>query len=187
MNAMLRRAVVMLLMTSSLLVAAEWNHRLDLDRVLKDPQAFDSLVIAYTSYENKSSLYIFGNGKIVSQPTSATTELVPTCTADLTEEQVRGIVQLLIDKHFFDLPEKNFIVLDTTPDDAWKEVKLHTIRVTDDEGVAGRSFGTGDYNAEKQSMPSDFADIRDALIQLRDSSFPKGRTKPCHFETQIKK
>ena len=183
---MLRQAIAVLLLVSCAFPASGQQRRLDLKRLLSRPEALNSLVIAYTSYENSCSLYVFGNGKAIIQPTVATVELVQTCKADLTEDRLRALVQLFIDKHFFDLPERDFMMLDASEDD-WAQVQLQTIRLTDDEGTASRTFGTGTYNGVKETMPSNFADIRTALIQLRDSAFPKGPTNSCPFETQIKK
>ena len=184
---MLRKIAAVLLLTSCLFSAdSHWKKRLDLERLLNDPQAMQSLVIAYTSYDNKLSLFIFGNGKIITQPTTANTDLVPTCSADITDEQVRSLVQLLIKKRFFDLPEREFMLLNASIDD-WNKLELHTIRVADDEGVASRSFGTGWYKSERLSLPPDFADVRDALVQLRLSALPDANNKSCKFESQIQK
>ena len=183
---MLRKVVAFLLLTSSLCAESHWKKRLDLERLLNDPQAMQSLMIAYVSYDNKLSLFVFGNGRVVTQPTTATTDLVPTCSADISDEQIRSLVQLLIKKRFFDLPQEDFIMLNASVND-WAKIQVQTIRVMDDEGIASRSFGAGYYNGQKQSLPSDFSDIRVALEELRQTAFPKGRSTPCTFETQIKK
>lgn len=185
---MARRTIAVLLMSTVLFAATnDWKQRLNLERLLQDPDALNALVIAYTSFDNKLALFIFGNGKIVTQPTVATTELVPTCTADISDQQVRTLVQLFIAKRFFDLPRKDFIMLNASQDD-WALLHLHSISITDDEGTAGRTFGTGYFNGEKQALPENFAALRDALLQLRNSAF-QGRdpNKPCRFEPRIKK
>ncbi len=185
---MARRVVAILLMSTVLSAATnDWKERLNLERLLQDTQALDSLLIAYTSFDNKLSLYIFGNGKVVTQPTVASTELVPTCTADISDQQVRALIQQFVDKRFFDLPRKDFIMLDASQDD-WASLHLHNISITDVEGTAGRTFGTGYFNGEKQVLPENFVALRNALIQLRDSAF-QGRdpNKPCRFEPKIRR
>ena len=108
---------------------------------------------------------------------------IPTCREKVSLEKVKDLVRLIIQKHFFDLPEKLFISVSAAQGE--EELKLRTIAIDDGTGKTSRSFGAGKWAGKDESILPDFASIEEQLKQLRDSAFPPGE-KTCHFAPIIK-
>jgi hypothetical protein len=84
-----------------------------LDRLLSDPAALDKLVIIYRP-TYRQTLFVFGMGKVVLQtyppsffPRDAA--LLPTCTANKSQSDVRDVIRTMIRAHFFELPQKSYV------------------------------------------------------------------------------
>jgi hypothetical protein len=54
---------------------------------------------------------------------------IPTCRARITQDAVRDLVRLIIQRHFFDLPERKFLFLYAPPSN--DDLELHTIAIDD--------------------------------------------------------
>ena len=164
-------------------------HRLDLQRLLSEPNSLEQTVITYNAADQNGVMFVFGDGKVITQPKPSllNNNMVVTCSARIQQEDVRELIRLMIEKKFFDLPERNYLVLYAAmEDDPFEAMKLHTIRIKSDEGAAQRSFGTGKYGAEQLSIPDDFAVIERKLIQLRDQAYEAVKGKPCRFAPPVK-
>jgi len=108
---------------------------------------------------------------------------VPTCRDKVSPDKVKNLVRLIIQKHFFDLPEKHFFFVYAAQ--GKEELELHTIAIDDGVGKAVRTFGIGVYAGKEESIPPDFSTIEKELKQLKDSAFPPSE-KTCHFAPAIK-
>ena len=102
--------------------------------------ALQKLKILYEppSPESYQAFFVYGDGSLVWQaypkrPMSLTA--VPTCRSKVSSEQIKSLVQLLIHRHFLDLPEKRFIFVLAAQ--GKEELELHTIAI--DDGVGRRS------------------------------------------------
>jgi hypothetical protein len=129
--------------------SSEWHERIKLDRLLSDPAALDKLVIIYRP-TYPQTLFVFGTGKVVLQtyPPSffpQDTALLPTCTANKNQSDVRDVIRTMIRAHFFELPQKSYV--DTGDENNQiefeKEVKDHSIVVDDGASRAYRDFAEG--------------------------------------------
>src|SRR5205814_4316507 len=107
----------------------------------------------------------------------------PTCRAKVGQEVVKDLVRLIIQRHFFELTEKQFIFIYAAQSD--EQLELHTIVINDGLGKTSRTFGVGKYAAKEEKIPPDFSAIEDELKRLKDSAFPPDG-KPCHFAPAIK-
>jgi hypothetical protein len=92
-------------------------------------------------------------------------------------------VQLITQKRFFALPERQFIVMNGPLTN--EELEMHTIGISDGLAKARRSFGIGKFAGKKEVIPPEFATIEEELKQIRDSAFPP-HGKDCHFAPPIK-
>ena len=92
-------------------------------------------------------------------------------------------MRLLIEKHFFDLPEKTFMFLYAS-DEPEELVHIHSIVVDTQEERAARSFATGTYTNQVRSIPPEFAAIEAALQRIRDDAFPP--LKPCRMAPPVR-
>jgi len=108
---------------------------------------------------------------------------IPTCRAKVGQDVVKNLVQLIIQRHFFELPEKHFIFLYATQGN--EELELHTITVADGLAKTSRTFGVGKFAGKEEKIPPDFSAIEDELKRLKNSAFPPDG-KPCHFAPAIK-
>jgi len=168
-------------------LAVQWRDRIDLTRFLDDPTLLPRLNISYGYPERPGqTFFIRGNGSLVLQqrPLQPGTwnSLVPTCTAHIEGDTFKKLVKLLVDRHFFDLPQKRFIFL-WASDDPEKQVHIHTINVYTRDVMAARSFATGTYGNEVQSIPEDFAAIESEIQRIRDDAF--SQSKPCRLAAPL--
>jgi hypothetical protein len=159
-----------------------------LEPLPRDPAALQKLKILYQppSRESYQAFFVYGDGSLVWQaypnrPMSLTE--VPTCRTKVSADKVKNVVRLIIQKHFFDLPEKLFLSVNAAQ--GKEELELHAIAIDDGIGKAIRTFGIGEYAGKEESIPPDFSSIEKELKQLKDSAFPPSE-KACHFAPAIR-
>ena len=165
------------------------KHRLDLEPLLQDLVALQRLTAVYLPPSQKGWIQLFfvrGDGSLILQahpdrPMAFTD--IPTCRAKVGQDVVKNLVQLIIQRHFFELPEKHFIFLYATQGN--EELELHTITVADGLAKTSRTFGVGKFAGKEEKIPPDFSAIEDELKRLKNSAFPPDG-KPCHFAPAIK-
>jgi len=164
---------------------SELVERLDLERMLKDSDALNKLVIEYRP-TNNSFLFVYGSGRVVTQahPQIGSSELVPTCVGKIDQVEVRGLVQEMVEHRFFDLPVNEYYYTTASDewDDFWRALKLHSITIDDGHSRASRQFADGVYGDKKQSIPADFAAIEEVLVRIQQSAIG---SKPCHIAPGI--
>jgi hypothetical protein len=165
------------------------RHRLNLEPLLQDPAALQRLTVIYLPPSQKGWIQLFfvrGDGSLILQahpdrPMAITD--IPTCRAKVSQDMVKRLVQLIIQRQFFELPEKHFIFIYAAQSD--EKLELHTITINDGLEKTSRTFGIGKYAGKEEKIPPDFSAIEDELKRLKDSAFPPDR-KPCHFAPAIK-
>jgi len=167
---------ILTLLLAFLLQAAEPRQRQpDLEPLLRDSAALQKLKILYAPPAQKSyqAFFVYGDGSVVWQefPTQRMSVTdVPTCRNKISPDKVKGLVRLMIEKHFLDLPEKDFILAFAGYRNA--ELELHTIAVDNGLGKARKTFGNGEYGGKQESIPADFGSIEEELKLLKESAFP---------------
>ena len=182
------RVIFAILLGFLLQVAEPRQHQLDLEPLLRDPAALQKLRILYSPPVRKThqEFVVFGDGSVILQAypnrPMALTE-VPTCRSKVSPDRINGLVRLIIQRHFFDLPEKQFIFVYAAQGP--ENLELRTIAIDNGIGKASRTFGVGEYAGKEESIPPDFSAIEEELKQRRDSAFPPAG-KTCHFEPLIK-
>jgi hypothetical protein len=165
------------------------RHTLNLEPLLQDPAALQRLTVVYRPPIHGGwvqLLFVRGDGSLILQtypdrPMFVTD--VPTCRAKVSQDAVKDLVRLIIQRHFFELPEKQFIFLDAAQDN--EKLELHTITIDDGLGKTSRTFRVGKFAGKEEKIPPDFSAIEDELKRLKDSTFPPDG-KPCHFAPAIK-
>ena len=93
------------------------RHSLDLEPLLQDPAALQRLTVVYQSPIHKGWVQLFfvrGDGSLILQahpdrPMAVTD--IPTCRSKVSQDVVKNLVRLIIQIHFFELPEKQFIFI----------------------------------------------------------------------------
>ena len=166
------------------------KHRLDLEPWLQDLVALQRLTAVYLPPSQKGWIQLFfvrGDGSLILQGhpdrPMAIADIL-TCRAKVSQDVVKDLVQLIIQRHFFELPEKQFIFIYAGQSD--EKLELHTITINDGLEKTSRTFGIGKYaGKEEEKIPPDFSAIEDQLKRLKDSAFPPNG-KPCHFAPAIK-
>jgi len=164
------------------------RHPLDLEPLLQDPAALQGLTVVYRPPVHKGWVQLFfvrGDGSLILQaypdrPMAVTD--IPTCRARVSQDVVKDLVRLIVQRHFFELPEKQFIFLYAAQGD--EKLELHTITIDNGLAKTSRTFGVGKFAGKDEKIPPDFSAIEDELTRLRDSAFPPDG-KPCHFAPAI--
>ena len=162
------------------------THQLDLQVMMRDNQSQQKLRIVYDSPTEHGFhlLFVSGDGTLVLQAyprrMMSTTD-VPTCKERVSPDKVKEILRLMIDKHFWELPEKQFIFIGGEPSES--ELELHSIFVSNGVEKAGRTFGSGTYGGKPESIPADFSVVERQFKNLEQAAFSG---KPCHLAPAIK-
>jgi hypothetical protein len=159
----------------------------DLEGMLRDPAALQELKIAYLPpcHENCQRFYVYGDGSLIWQgvpdrPMAPT--VVPTCRSKVSTDTVKDLVRLIMEKHFFDLPERQFLMLYIGQ--GKEELEFHSISIDDGVGTARRTFAIGEFAGKRESLPPDFLSIQNELQRLKESAFPHSKIT-CHFAPAI--
>lgn len=108
--------------------------------------------------------------------------LVPTCRNKVSTDTVKNLVRLLIDKHFLDLSEKQFLMHLSAQ--GREELEFHRISIDDGVVSAWRTFAIGEYAGRRESLPTDFLSIEKELQEIKESAFPHDKIT-CHFAPAI--
>ena len=161
----------------------------DLACMLDNDGALDQLRVAYWPPTKKGwsqAFFVRGDGSVILQaspdrPMPVTD--IPTCTGQIDRDRVRALLRLIIQNHFVELPERNFIFMDAAQGN--KHLELHTIGIMDGHAKARRSFGIGKYAGKDEVIPPEFAIIEQDLKKIWDSTFPP-HAKDCRFSAPIK-
>jgi hypothetical protein len=162
-----------------------WKHQLDLEPMRHDAESLKKLTIMYDSplQQGFELLFIRGDGSLILQRypgrPMATTDL-PTCKEKVGQDQVRQLVSLIVSRHFWELPEKNFLFVGGEP--SHKELEVHRIFISNGTEKAGRVFAVGTYAGKQEAIPNDFAMIEQQFKQLAQSTFAG---KPCHVAPAV--
>jgi len=185
-------AILYLLMP---VAASDLRSRVNLGEILQNPSLLRRMSLMW-DYPPNVSLYVYGDGRLILQAYpvieddpdnpfvfTRRTTLVPTCKNKVASDDVRVLIRLMIEKHFFDLSEKSFAY--STAALERRKLELHTIAVDNGKDRADRIFGVGKYGDQDESLPANFVAIEDALARMRDSAFPPGQ-RPCGLSLGIK-
>ena len=109
--------------------------------------------------------------------------IVPTCRANVSISEIKGLIDLMIVKHFFDLPEQSYVYF--TALNGKPKLALHRIIIDDGREQAERTFGVGEYEGENESLPPEFVAVEEALQKIRDAAFPPFN-RPCGVAPAIR-
>jgi hypothetical protein len=163
-----------------------YKHLLDLEPMLQDAEALRKLTIMYAppAHHGFQLFFVRADGSLILQSYPqrpiATTD-IPTCRNKVSQDKVKDLVSLIINRHFWDLPEKNFLFVYALQGE--EELELHQISIDNGAGKAARTFGVGTHAGKQETIPDDFAAIEEQLKQLRDFTLSN---KPCHLAPAVK-
>jgi hypothetical protein len=166
---------------------AEPRHQPDLEGMLRDEAALQKLKIAYwpPPHERIQVFFVYGDGSVIWQSypnRSMSLALVPTCRNKISTDTVKNLVRLLIEKHYLDLPEKQFLMRLSAQ--GREELEFHRISIDDGVGTVWRTFAIGEYAGRRESLPPDFVSIEKELQRLKELAFPRSKIT-CHFAPAI--
>jgi hypothetical protein len=147
------------------------------------------------AYPPNFELYLHGDGRLVLQAYPVVPDepdnpfllenrsLVPTCATTISTSDVKALVRLMIERHFFELIEKSYVYMTAVYER--RKLELHTIAVDNGKEKADRTFGIGKYQGQDEFIPPNFAAIEESLAKMRDSAFPPSH-RPCGVAPGIK-
>jgi hypothetical protein len=158
-----------------------YQPQLDLEPMLHDGKALAKLVVMYelpTAGRGFRLFFVHGDGSLVLQMypgrPMATTD-IPTCTGQVTPKEIQDLIKAMMEKHFWSLPEKQYLLVNGEP--PHEELGVHGIFVDNGSDKSARSFAVGTYLDKQESTPEDFAAIEQHLKKLADLTV----LRPCHF------
>jgi hypothetical protein len=121
--------------------------------MLHDDKALQKLTIMY-QYDPRAKhgfqmFFVRGDGSLTLQayperPMAAGD--IPTCWNRVSQDKVKGLVQLMIERHFWDLPERWFFFLNASQSEV---LEIHTIAVDDGFAQARGFLGSGPTRVSK--------------------------------------
>lgn len=175
--------------------ASDLHSRVNLGEILQNPALLHRMSLMW-EYPPNVALYVYGDGRLILQaypvipddpdnPIAMTRRngLVPTCKNKIASDDVSALIRWMIEKHFFDLPDKSFAY--NTAALQRRKLELHTIAVDSGKERAARTFAVGKYGDQDESLPANFVALEDALAKMRDSAFPPAQ-RPCGVAPGIK-
>ncbi|MFL6439522.1 MAG: hypothetical protein ACJ71Q_18260 [Terriglobales bacterium] len=170
-------------------VRSEWQDRIELSHFLNDDAALNALTISYwPTY--RQVVYVYGSGKLIAQSYpglsfSKEYGVFPTCKAVLSPEKVRDVLRVMIQVHFFDLPQRSFVYAVASDDmeDFEKEWRRHSIALDDGTTHAQRDFADGTYMGKRESIPQKFAAVETTLQRLMKETF---KDTPCKVDYYVR-
>ena len=173
--------ILLIVLLSLLPQSAELpKPQLHLEPMLRDSASLKKLTVMYDSplQEGFELLFVRGDGSLILQKypgrPMATADL-PTCKANVGQDEVKKLVSSMVSRHFWELPDRNFLFINGLP--SHDELQIHRILVSDGTAKAGRAFGVGVYAGKQESIPDNFAMIERQFKQLAQSAFVG---KACH-------
>jgi hypothetical protein len=107
------RFVFTILLLCALQDVEPQRHHLDLEGLLRDEAALRKLKIAYLppGRESYQRFFVYGDGSVMWQAyprRSMSLALIPTCRNKVGTDTVKELVRLIIERHFLDLPQRQF-------------------------------------------------------------------------------
>ena len=177
-----------------LVSASERRSCVDLTAVLQSPAVLQRMSVMW-EYPPNAALYAYGDGRLILQSYPLVSDLpdapfvmrnrglVPTCRTKIGVDTVKALIGLMIEKHFFDLPEKNYQYVTAAYER--RKIELHTIAIDNGKEVAVRTFGVGKWQGKDESLPANFVAIEDEFAKVRDAAFPPNQ-RPCGIAPGIK-
>jgi len=181
------RLIFALLLICLLQTEEPQRHQFDLEAALRDETALQKLKIRYMPpcHESCQAFFAYGDGSLIWQAVPNRPmgpHLVPTCRNKVSMDTVKNLVRLIAEKHFLDLPERQFVILYIGQER--EELEFHTISIDDGVATATRTFAVGEYAGKRELIPPDFLSIEKELQRLKESAFPHSKVT-CNFAPAI--
>jgi hypothetical protein len=103
----------------------------DLAPMLDNDNALEQLLVAYWPPTQKGwnrAFFVRGDGSVILQaipdrPMPVTD--IPTCTGQIGRDRVRALLRLIVQNHFLDLPERQYVFMYAAQQN--EQLELHTI------------------------------------------------------------
>jgi|ERR1700676_144416 len=121
----------------------------DLEAMLQRDEALQKLLIVYWPPAQKDwqqAFFVRGDGTVIKQAVPARMTFVsdiPTCTEPISVERAKALVRLIIRERFFELPERQFIIMNSPQRN--EDLETHSIGISDGQAKARRFFGVGKF------------------------------------------
>ncbi len=176
--------LALFLVTSVVIFIRHMTTPSGLARMLTDAASLKDVRIYYE--ELHDSFFVYGDGRLVLQkwpPDGIIGDgvvFVPTCRSTASQQEIETLVQLMVHRHFLELPQKGFPSYSGAAEGfPWL---LHIIeispRTTQDVWV----FETGEWNGRRESIPPDFVAVEENLRKLKTAM----TGTPCPNGPEIK-
>lgn len=117
-----------------------------------------------------------GTGEVSFQSAGTNLQLLPTCRGTVSRQDVRRLLEAMVQRDFFGLPRKTYLIVNGDEQD-WRKLKLHSIGIKTPQNSVQRSFAAGEYDDKREELPKDFVLLENAVLDLKRQAIPHDR--PC--------
>lgn len=165
--------IVVLVLQAALPRPPEKN-RPDLQRIIADDVMLRSVTI--WQFAEGRLVVVRGSGQVSFQSTGLNAQLLPTCHGTVAPEDVRRLLEAVLQRNFFGMPVKSYLMMNADERD-WRKLKLHSIGIKTPESSVKRDFAAGEYGDKHEELPNDFVALENAILDLKRQAIPHDR--PC--------
>jgi hypothetical protein len=150
------------------------ENRPDLRNIIDD----DAMVRSVTIWQSAGGQLVMvrGTGEVSFQSAGPNVQLLPTCRGTVSPQDVRRLLEVMVQRDFLALPRKTYLIVDGDEQD-WRKLKLHSIGLKTAQGSVKRDFAAGEYDDKREELPRDFVALENAILELKQQAIPHDR--PC--------
>jgi len=150
------------------------ENRPDLRSIITDDAMLRSVTIWHLA--GGQWVVVRGTGEVSFQSAGPNEQLLPTCRGTVSPEDVRRLLGAMVQRDFFGLPRKTYLIVDGDEQD-WRKLNLHSIGIKTPQGSVKRDFAAGEYGDKREELPKDFVLLENAMLDLKRQAIPHDR--PC--------
>jgi hypothetical protein len=156
------------------------ENRPDLRSVIADDAMLRSVTI--WQFAGGQWLVVRGTGEVSFQSAGPNVQLLPTCRGTVSPQEVRRLLEAMVQRDFVGLPRKTYLIVNGDEQD-WRKLKLHSIGIKTAQGSVKRDFAAGEYDDKREELPKNFVLLENAMLDLKRQAIPHNR--PCTFAPSL--
>lgn len=150
------------------------ENRLDLQKIIDDDAMLRSVTIWQAAGDQL--VMIRGTGEVSFQSAGPNSQLLPTCRGNVSPQDVRRLLEAMVQRDFLALPRKTYLIVNRNVQD-WRKLRLHSIGIKATQGSVKRDFAAGEYDDKREELPKNFVALENAILELKQQAIPHDR--PC--------
>lgn len=122
------------------------ENRPDLRRIIADDAMLRS--VTFWQFAGEQLVVVRGPGGVSFQSASRNMQLLPTCRGTVAPQDVRGLLEAMVQRDFLSLPRKTYLIVNGDQQ-GLRKLKLHSIGIKTPQGSVKRDFAAGEYDDKR--------------------------------------